>query len=187
MIRAADIFGIREAAAFLGVHEQTIRRLARRGAIPGFKVGRDWRFRKEALVCWSEAQQPGDGQCSVIVVDDDERLCRGLARMLEGFGCRVRRATDGELGLQLLHQETPDLMILDLVMPDMNGVQVLEELRRTHPALPVVVVTGFPDGELMQEASRYAPVMVLAKPVEAQLLMRTVQVVVGRRIEDRGA
>jgi len=58
MVRDLEVFNITEVAAFLGAHEQTVRRLARRGVIPAFKVGKDWRFRKEAILRWSEEQQP---------------------------------------------------------------------------------------------------------------------------------
>jgi excisionase family DNA binding protein len=179
MIRGPEVFNITEAAAFLGAHEQTVRRLARRGAMPAFKVGKDWRFRKEAILRWSEEQQRGGGRCSVLIVDDDEKLCRAMGRILERFGCRVRQAAGGEDGLQLVRQQTPDLILLDLVMPGMNGVHFLQELRKAHPSLPVVIVTGYPDSELLNEAARHAPVMLLAKPVEAALLERTVRSVVG--------
>jgi excisionase family DNA binding protein len=184
-----DIFGIREAAAFLGVHEQTVRRLSRRGAIPCFKVGRDWRFRKEALLRWSEEHhersaksRAGEtGACSVLVIDDEEKVCRALAGMLQRIGCRVRTATRGRDGLALVREEPPDLILLDLKMPDMNGPQLLAELRAEHPHLPVVIVTGYPDGRLMLEASQHAPLMMLAKPVEKELLERTVRVAIGAK------
>ena len=190
----SGVFGIREAAAFLGAHEQTIRRLARRNAIPCFKVGRDWRFRKEALVRWSEDQHRGgseeqlcaDGPCSVLVVDDEEKICRALSGMLQRFGYSVRQATSGQDGLALVGQEVPDLILLDLMMPDMNGPRFLEELRKTHPELPVVIVTGYPDSDLMQQATQYAPVMLLSKPVDAQLLERTIRTVVGKRAAMQG-
>jgi excisionase family DNA binding protein len=57
MTRALQTLNIREAAAFLNAHEQTVRGLARRRAIPCFKVGRDWRFRKDALLRWTGTQQ----------------------------------------------------------------------------------------------------------------------------------
>jgi excisionase family DNA binding protein len=182
MPRNSEVFTITEAAAFLGAHEQTVRRLARRGAIPAFKVGKDWRFRKEALLRWSEEQQRGGGRCSVIVIDDDEKVCRAMGRLLKRFGCRVQQATAGKEGLDLVAQEAPDIILLDLVMPEMNGIQFLKLLREAHPDLPVVIVTGFPDSELMQQASQYAPVMLLAKPIDAALLERTLRSVLGEKL-----
>jgi excisionase family DNA binding protein len=174
------VLNTQETAIFLGVHVETVRRLARCGEIPSFKVGKDWRFRKEALMRWSEEQQRArSGRCSVLMVDDDEKVCRAMGRLLTRFGCRVRQATAGKEGLELVAQEAPDLILLDLVMPEMNGPQFLEELRQTHPDLPVVIVTGYPDSELMQQAMQYAPVMVLPKPVDQVLLERTVRVAFG--------
>ena len=178
-----QVFGITEAAAFLGAHEQTVRRLARRGAIPSFKVGKDWRFRKEALLRWLEEQQRArGGRCSVLMVDDDEKVCHAMGRLLTHFGCRVRHATAGKEGLELVAQEAPDLILLDLVMPEMNGIQFLKLLREAHPELPVVIVTGYPDSDLMKQATLYAPVMLLAKPVDAKLLERTVRSVLGEKM-----
>jgi excisionase family DNA binding protein len=53
-----DVINAREAAVFLKAHVETIRRMARRGEIPAFKVGKDWRFHKNALQIWSDGQHP---------------------------------------------------------------------------------------------------------------------------------
>jgi DNA-binding NtrC family response regulator len=146
-------------------------------------VGRDWRFRKEALRLWSENQQPKGAQWSVLVIDDEESVCRTLVRMLERFGCRARQTTSGASGLEMVAEETPDIILVDLVMPGMSGPEFLSELRRTHVALPVVIVTGYPDGELMQQAMRYPPVMLIAKPIDPDALERTVRAVVGEKLK----
>ena len=85
-------------------------------------------------------------------------------------------------GLELVAKEVPDLILLDLVMPEMHGIQFLQLLREAHPELPVVIVTGYPDSELMKQASQYAPVMLLVKPVDAALLERTVRSVLGEKL-----
>ena len=180
MPRDPEVMNTQGTAIFLGVHVETVRRLARCGDLPSFKVGKDWRFRKESILRWSEQQQPGrGGRCSVLVIDDEEAICKALVRVVEQFGCRARQALTGARGLELVAQEAPDLILHDLAMPDMNGPQFLEELRKTHPALPVVIVTGYPDSELMQQAMQYAPVKVLPKPVDQVLLERTVRVALG--------
>ena len=181
-----DFMNVSDAANLLGVHVQTLRRLARQKQIPAFKVGRDWRFRKEALVRWADAQHLNTGlddeRCSVLIVDDDEKICRGLGRAMERFGCRVQYATDAREGLRLVRERTPELILLDLVMPGINGPQFLAELRKTHPSLPVVIVTGYPDSDLVKEATQFAPLMLLAKPVEPALLERTVRMAVGEKL-----
>jgi excisionase family DNA binding protein len=182
MDRDSDVLDIREAAAFLGAHEQTVRKLAKSGAIPSYKVGANWRFRKEALRQWIEEQRPGRGSCSILVVDDEEQVSKALLRILAGMGCHARQAPNGLRGLALVAEEVPDLILLDLKMPDMNGPQFLEELRKTHPELVVVIVTGYPDSELMKEAAQHAPVMLLTKPVEQALLEKTVRTLLGERL-----
>ncbi len=98
----------------------------------------------------------------------------------------ARQATSGAKGLVLVAREVPDLILLDLMMPDMNGPQFLEELRKTHPDLPVVIVTGYPESNLMMQATQYAPLMLLAKPAEPDHLERTVRMVLGERMAARG-
>jgi len=58
MKKETDVINAREAAVFLKAHVETIRRMARRGEIPAFKVGKDWRFHKNALQTWSDGQRP---------------------------------------------------------------------------------------------------------------------------------
>ncbi|MFC1706992.1 helix-turn-helix domain-containing protein, partial [Planctomycetota bacterium] len=74
-----DVLNASQAAAFLGVHVQTVRRLAKKRQIPGFKVGTDWRFHKEALLRWIEEQQLGSEPASVPIADErtDEKTGEG--------------------------------------------------------------------------------------------------------------
>jgi excisionase family DNA binding protein len=180
-----SILNIRDAAAFLGVHEETVRRLARRAVLPSFKVGRDWRFRRDALLRWSEKQAGSSGQPSLLVVDDEPLSLGTLARMAARLGWEARQAGSALDGLRLVRQRPPDVILLDLFMPDMNGIEFLAELRVSHSDLPVVIITGQPDSELVNDAARYAPVMLLAKPIEAALLERTLGAVVPAKEQRR--
>jgi excisionase family DNA binding protein len=173
-----DFMNIPEAAEYFSVHIQTLRRLARQKKIPCFKVGRDWRFRKEALIKWADKQgiaKPDEPRCSVLVIDDEEKVCKRMAEVLERLGCQVRFATTGEMGLELTAQVTPDLIFLDLKMPNMNGPEFLSRLRETEPTLPVVVVTGYPDSHLVHKAIQHPPVLLLPKPATQEQLERTLQ------------
>ncbi len=194
MTVGSDVLNAREAAEFLRAHVETVRRLARRGEIPSFKVGKDWRFSREALRRWSAEQpqppseQPKPPSASkpglVLIVDDDEKLCRASSQAVERMGYRARYATSGAEGLRVVALETPDLILLDLMMPDMKGPRFLETLRETHPDLPVVIVTGYPDSDAMHQATHYAPLMLLAKPAETAQLERTIRIVLGQRPAD---
>lgn len=176
MTDQSQALNIREAAALLGVHEQTVRKLARSGKLPAFKVGRDWRFSRGALEQWTFQQSVSNGNgCSVLVVDDEEEVCRALAERVSRLGCRARFETSSASGLTAVTASRPDLILLDLMMPELNGVSFLKTLRQTEPDLPVVIVTGFPDSKLLHDAMGYAPVMLLAKPVAQPLLARTIR------------
>jgi excisionase family DNA binding protein len=178
LMSESGVFTTSQAAAFLGVHAQTVRRLARSGRIPCFKIGADWRFRKEALVRWADSQnleeRGHNGACTVLIVDDEAKVSAALARMAERFGCRTRQALSAEVGLELIAEEAPDLVLLDLMMPDMDGPSFLKELRRRCRDLPVAIVTGYPDGELMTQALKSGPLMVLSKPVKPDQLEQVV-------------
>jgi len=169
---SSKIFNASEAAEFLGAHVETVRRLARRGRIPSFKVGKDWRFRKADLLHWAENHHLRN-QPPVILVVDDDRPVRDLARQIfERQGYQVREVSDGIEGLAAFNRENVQLILLDLQMPTMNGVEFLAHLRRFDKNVPVILITGYPDSELITEAMQQSPVLLLPKPIEKEMLLR---------------
>ncbi|MCD6415701.1 MAG: response regulator [Planctomycetes bacterium] len=165
----------REAAHLLSAHVETIRRLARRGKIPSFKIGKDWRFSREALLRWTETHHLRHREPHVLVVDDEEIIRNVIRRMLEAEGYRVAIASGGKEGLEYVSNAAPDLVLLDLKMPGMSGVECLRRFREEHADIPVMVVTGYPDTDLMNQAMRYGPLALLAKPVQKEELLRSVR------------
>ncbi len=171
-----EVLTTREAAGLLRVHVETIRRLARRGELPAFRVGKDWRFRRKALLRWAETHHVRQRAPRILVVDDDE-IVRGLfQRLLEGEGYSVETASDGDAGLERVAHDSPDLVLLDLRMPGMGGVEFLRRFRQDHISVGVMAVAGYPDGNLMEEAMRHGPLTVLGKPVENEQLVMAVRV-----------
>jgi DNA-binding response OmpR family regulator len=79
---------------------------------------------------------------SVLVVDDDPTVSDVVRRYLEQAGCRVRLAGDGGSGLAAIDAERPDLVVLDIMMPGIDGLEVCRRLRGTHPGLPVIMLTA---------------------------------------------
>lgn len=78
----------------------------------------------------------------IMVVDDERDILTCLHEALSAEGYRVSAAISGAEALDLLARDTPDLIILDLRMPDISGVEVLQKLRRTHPKLPIIVCSA---------------------------------------------
>ena len=183
----SEVFTTSQAADFLEVHVQTIRRFARAGRIPGFKIGADWRFRREALVQWADNQRfeerGNNGACTVLIVDHEEKAGAALARMTEQFGCCTRQALSAKVGLELIDEEAPDLILLDLMIPGMNCPSFLKELRKKYPTLPVAIVTGHPDSELLKDVMLHGPILLVPKPVDSELLERTMRTVVGKKLQ----
>lgn len=169
-----EVLNAQEAAELLGAHVETIRRMARRGTIPAYKIGKDWRFRMAALVSWSETNPVTKKPIGILAIDDDARVCRLIRRVLEPAGYRVITAPNGIEGLVLLRTEPIDLVLLDLEMPIMNGPAFIRESKQIRPDLPVIIVTGYPDGNLMMEASKFGPLMLIAKPVDRKMLLSAV-------------
>ena len=87
----------------------------------------------------------------ILVIDDDARDRELLVAVLEERGYEVILADNGETGLMLCHQRTPDAVVLDLKMPGMDGRDILRQLRILYPSLPVVVFSGLKTDEVEQE------------------------------------
>lgn len=101
----------------------------------------------------------------ILIVDDHPDSCDLLTRVLAQQGHVIRCASGGREGLTSLLNNMPDLLVLDLLMPEMDGVSLLEVLRSylRLAKLPVVVLTGFPDGPSAKRARELGVRHVLAK------------------------
>ena len=78
----------------------------------------------------------------ILVIEDDPSILRGLQLNLGMEGYTVRSAMEGETGLQLARTERPDLVVLDIMLPRMDGLAVLREIRREDPELPVLILSA---------------------------------------------
>ena len=176
MKNETGILDANDAAEYLRLNVQTVRRLAREKAIPAFRVGGTWRFRRASLDRWAEAQHTTDTtKKHVLVIDDEDHVLRFVEQALSTQNRTVALASSGEQALELLDRQPPDLVILDLVMPGMDGPTVLGHVRERLGPVPVIILTAYPDSELMQRAMEHGPVMLVAKPPTLHLLLDTVE------------
>ena len=79
---------------------------------------------------------------SVLIVDDEQPMRYMLSRQLEQWGCRCATALSGQEALELLGRRQFDLMLLDVRMPGMSGLEVLEQSKRDYPSMPVVMLSA---------------------------------------------
>jgi len=103
----------------------------------------------------------------VLVVDDEPVVREGVARVLSAEGLRVATVPDGRSAL--LHPAAADcrLVLCDVMLPDLSGLEVLRELRARRPDLPVLLMTGYALSDLAGRAAAAGAADVLAKPFDA--------------------
>jgi PAS domain S-box-containing protein len=124
----------------------------------------------------------------ILVVDDDLGICQSLAEILEADGCRVETAQDGEEGLRKLQQGSFDLVLTDVVMPNMDGHELYSAIRRSRPGLPVLMMTAFHyDKDHIIKRSRLEGLqgVVFKKPVDPERLRQVIAETVASA-RDRG-
>lgn len=110
---------------------------------------------------------------SVFLVDDEHLIKRGLKKLIawEQLGFNIcGEASDGEEALEMISSENTDIVITDLKMPIMDGLELAAQLKKKYPGIKVIVLTGFDDFEYMQQSIRNSVVDYLLKPVNAALL-----------------
>ena len=123
---------------------------------------------------------------TILVIDDEQELISSIRKILARQGMRVIEAGSGEEGLlQLQRDELPDLVLTDLMMPGIGGLEVLRSVRRKHADIPVVLMTAYATIETAVQAVREGAWDYLPKPFTADQLVLTVQrALKHRRLED---
>lgn len=132
----------------------------------------------------SEVQEmSGDLQAQrrILVVEDDEDMRENLRRILQGAGHEVELARDGAEALAALQSLPFHLVITDLVMPKMSGLDLLKVVREEHRSLPVLFLTAFGDWATFARAMDLGAVEFLTKPFRANSLLGVIQGILDRR------
>ena len=106
-------------------------------------------------------------KAKVLVVDDEAVVRQSYQRTLSGIS-KVRAALGGREALELMEGESFDVMLLDLRMPEMDGIEVLRQVKKRWPECEVIVITGYPSIETAKEAVRLGAYNYLSKPVGPQ-------------------
>ncbi|HXC52676.1 MAG TPA: UDP-3-O-acyl-N-acetylglucosamine deacetylase [Candidatus Limnocylindrales bacterium] len=111
---------------------------------------------------------------NILIVDDDAGVRDSIGAVLSDEGFRVRYAVDGVEALARAGEERPDLVLLDVWLPGMDGIQVLEKLRGGHEGLPVIVISGHGNIETAVRATKLGAVGFIEKPFTIEGLLEAV-------------
>lgn len=106
-----------------------------------------------------------NNKANVLIVDDEEVVRLSHLRSLQGTDCNARAAEDGRQALQVMEQDQFDVVLLDLRMPDLDGMDVLKTIKQRWPNSEVVIITGYPCLESAKEALRLGAFDYLTKPL----------------------
>jgi DNA-binding NtrC family response regulator len=122
---------------------------------------------------------------SILVVDDESEIREGLELLLRGEGYGVSSAETGESGLEKLEQHPYDLLLLDVSLPDRNGLDMLKEIHRRDPQLSVVLITAYGSIDMARAAFKNGAMDYITKPwSNDELLAQVAQAVESRHLRD---
>jgi len=122
-----------------------------------------------------------DSNISVLIIDDEADMCDMLSHVLNQAGFTTYTAHDGNTGLEVFNKESPSVVILDLRMPGMNGMDVLKQIKHTGSETPVIIITAYGEIQSAVEAIKHGAYNYFNKPFDNEEVVLTVE----KAIEER--
>ncbi|MFH1686295.1 MAG: response regulator [bacterium] len=161
--------GINEHALMMGRLEKNLMRLA--AEVEGVvhvttKLGP--RYSAPSINPWESI----DGPPKILLVDDEREFVQTLSERLNTRNLRSSIAYDGEQALEMIEQEIPDVIVLDLLMPGIDGIETLRRVKRSHPEVEVIILTGHGSDREQAMAEDLGAFAYLRKPVNVNELTR---------------
>jgi len=170
-----NLLTVKETAKYLRIPLPTVYYLVQRGQLPAIQIGGRWRIKKASLDK-DILKEDKAGQPTVLVVDDDESLQSLFKIFLKKIGfSRIVVGTVKD-AIAALERQKFDLLFLDLKLPDGPADDVYDVAKESDPNLPIVVITGYPDSEMLDRILAKGPVTVLKKPLKVEQLQQTVRI-----------
>ncbi len=154
-----------ELGQYLRFTRKTIYKLPKQGSIPAVKIGSKWRFDKAAIDGWLHHNMIGV-KARILVIDDEEQIRVLFKETMEEQGHTVVTAGSGTEGIECTRRWDFDIVFLDLKLPDIDGAELLKQLRGIKPGLIVTIITGYPGSEMMERAMKEGPLGVMLKPFD---------------------
>ena len=123
-------------------------------------------------------------QNRILVIDDEAMIRKLFKRFLERAGFEITCCSNGEDGIKAFGDDPADLVITDLSMPGMDGVEVIQELRQLDSEVPIFAISGDPNGrheESLAKAAELGAVSIMSKPVELKALRERIDAALSDR------
>ncbi len=124
-----------------------------------------------------------DKNIKVLLVDDEEAFVNTLANRLKLRHLKVETVYNGEQALSAVAEKEPDVMILDLKMPGLHGMEVLRKIRKAYPNIQVIILTGHGTEKDEEEARRLGGFDFLKKPTDIETLLGKIKVAYKEKLE----
>jgi len=183
------LYTIDEVAEYLKIPKSTIYKLSQKGKLPSCKIGKQLRFRQSSLNKWLTQKEGrstsgetigGSASKSILLVEDDALVQRAIARLLKTHGYAVELAGNGEEALEKIRTTRFDLLITDIRMPGMDGIEMIKRtreecLQNNRPRVSEIVITGYADGEKEREAESLGITEYLYKPFATTDFIETIE------------
>ena len=183
---------IKDVARILNIGERTVYNMVNDGRLPANKIGKMWRFNESDILAIARGVKPeslteatrGEGTARptlvhggqkplILVVDDDKDIRLLMSVLLKNAGYRAETASNGLEALKFLQTTKPDVIVLDIVMPEMDGFELLEKIV-TNPDIadiPIVFITAKKESRGNLEPFGYF----LAKPLDKDVFLSDIE------------
>ncbi|MFC1949614.1 response regulator [Chloroflexota bacterium] len=158
-----ELLSATQLAKYLNLKPVTVRRKAKRGEIPSIRVGNRLRFDKMQVDKWL-AQRVKTGPVNILIVDDEPSIGQLFYSSLESDIYQVTTTLSSIDALELVGNQQFDIIFLDLFMPELDGAELFRRIRQRDKDVPVAIITGYPDTDMMARAMENGPFTVMKKP-----------------------
>jgi DNA-binding NtrC family response regulator len=122
-------------------------------------------------------------EIKILLVDDEEEFVKTLAERIQMRDLGSEIALDGEHALKIVDGQAPDVMVLDLKMPGIDGMEVLRRVKKAYPSVQVIILTGHGSEKDEREARRLGAFEYLQKPADIEKLVQTIKEAYKSKIE----
>ena len=120
----------------------------------------------------------------ILVIDDEKDLCFLFKKILTPEGYTVLTALNGYDGIKINQKSKPDIILLDLKMPGINGIETLRRIRKKDPDVIVIIITGYGDAETIRDAAELNVYEYMAKPFNNETVMKILKEAVASKDKD---